>query len=59
MTTFEIQEGLFVVIVIVIVIVILYLPAFEALAVSCSYGGPVGTRTGETFDVFENVVFPL
>ena len=22
-------------------------------------GGPVGTRTGETFDVFENVVFPL
>ena len=22
-------------------------------------GGPLGTRTGETFDVFENVVFPL
>ena len=22
-------------------------------------GGPVGTRTGETFDVFEDVVFPL
>ena len=38
MTAFEIQEGLFIVIVIVIVIVIiiLYLPAFEALAVSCS-----------------------
>ena len=32
MTAFEIQEGLF----IVIVIIILYLPAFEALAVSCS-----------------------
>ena len=37
MTSFEIQEGLFIVIVIVIVIIILYLiPAFEALAVSCS-----------------------
>ena len=36
MTAFEIQEGLFIVIVIVIVIIILYLPAFEALAVSCS-----------------------